>query len=379
MLSSRSQGLNRERTILWSEGPDLKPRLQARVPFEHHRLDTLWNRNKLNPLVKRGWTFQEAELARRIINFTSQEVQWSCRIGQSCECDAPLDYEAESRRPFHRFLDRSISMDDYWTEAMQNHLSRSLTYCKDALPALSGLSKRIHAVTGASYAAGLWREHLPIGLLWSREEHTQEPYLPEYNAPTFSWASLAGHATPVRELSMKSSVEMLDLVIHPKIPSNPFGEVVDGFLRLRGPFLLAHINWHHNKMLTYFNIAGFEALSTRKFRPDTGLTLDWAATESGEITRSTCRASLQGNKRVGNAPVACLLVGMSPGRNDQVQEVSTPKEEHPFAGYSFLVLGRSKRVPGAYERLGLLEAYGKELKPLSSSCSDLPMREITII
>lgn len=80
-----------------------------------------------------------------------------------------------------------------WYRMIENYTARSITKHTDRLPALSGLAQAVVRETGGEYIAGLWKSGLLEGLLWCRARSAQVLHpTPEYVAPSWSWASLAG-------------------------------------------------------------------------------------------------------------------------------------------------------------------------------------------
>lgn len=57
-----------------------------------------------------------------------------------------------------------------WGFIITKYSERAITYMKDRLPALAGLATHFHERTGYTYLAGLWREELPLSLLWWRRD-----------------------------------------------------------------------------------------------------------------------------------------------------------------------------------------------------------------
>ena len=67
------------------------------------------------------------------------------------------------------------------------------------LPALSGLAHAFRAIHGMEnstdkndYLAGIWRDDLSRGLLWTSHDRTHASRYSQYIAPTWSWASVRG-------------------------------------------------------------------------------------------------------------------------------------------------------------------------------------------
>ena len=44
----------------------------------------------VNPIDRRGWTFQEELLSTRFVKFTGDYMQWKCSAGTACMCDQPV-------------------------------------------------------------------------------------------------------------------------------------------------------------------------------------------------------------------------------------------------------------------------------------------------
>ncbi|KAI0544506.1 heterokaryon incompatibility protein-domain-containing protein [Xylaria curta] len=224
-------------------------RLAAREECEYgfHNEDAA-RRPDREPLHDRGWTLQEAILSTRVVFYTPTELQWQCLAVQTCECQIPpptkpgvITTRAHMRgRPGRpRQLHEIFTI---WDQIVETYTERLLTNPDDKLPALSGLAqlvcKNISIALGADnpdfingtplprqlgYIAGLWRDDLVRGMLWSPlQMAVQLPSRPldttsttsitgdnnvldgtllsierssYYRAPSFSWASVDGPVT----------------------------------------------------------------------------------------------------------------------------------------------------------------------------------------
>jgi len=76
-----------------------------------------------------------------------------------------------------------------WYLLVSKYSRRHLTFKEDKFPAIQGLAGLIQRYLGCHYAAGLWEEDLPYGLLWSSHGPTSTQ-ASSSRAPTWSWASL---------------------------------------------------------------------------------------------------------------------------------------------------------------------------------------------
>lgn len=100
------------------------------------------------------------------------------------------------------------------------------------------------------YLAGLWKEHLPSQLLWSVSRPLiandgNPSYRPAtYRAPTWSWASIAGHVVPGNLPSShdwNTLATSLKAYIEPISGKDPTGQIAAGQLRVQG--LLRPATW----------------------------------------------------------------------------------------------------------------------------------------
>ena len=84
----------------------------------------------------------------------------------------------------------TADINRFWHVIVQGYSSKSLTYKKDKLPALSGLAKKFQQLKkGAEYMAGLWRDNLALDLLWFVMPKARNA-MPRNSLPSWSWASL---------------------------------------------------------------------------------------------------------------------------------------------------------------------------------------------
>jgi hypothetical protein len=121
-----------------------------------------------------------------------------------------------------------------WHQLVKMYSPKRLTYSSDKLPAMSGLAKQYmsrNRLREEDYLAGLWKSHLPHGLLW-RVEQGKRP--PKYRAPTWTWASIDGevkYPEPAQN-ARETCVEVLDLDMRYK--ADNFGIVEAGKMKVRG-------------------------------------------------------------------------------------------------------------------------------------------------
>lgn len=184
--------------------------------FRHNRHIkwTEWTKVLDGELNKRGWTFQECQLAPRILHFTKHGLMWECRLCIGADDSKTLqlrrsawglELDSDRRRgrggrnflpqtKFFRVLDRDVSylsLDDImskWLELAEEYSGRQLSHLEDKLPALSGLAAAISVLIERSssprtplYLAGLWLSHMHRQLFWC-------PLTPaRYDIETLMW------------------------------------------------------------------------------------------------------------------------------------------------------------------------------------------------
>ena len=200
----------------------------------------------------RGWTFQERLLSKRVLHFTTRKLFWECRVTEASEENEPPrdpryhtpwlreGCHCESSPLVKQNVGASKSCFDIWYSIMSmyavelalhgkeltvsRYSSRGLSYEIDVLPALSGLAHSFKAVHGVEkftdtndYSAGIWRNDLPRGLLWTLHDSSNASRHTQYIAPTWSWASMKGQVHfPAGDVGAEESPKLLDVSIEPK-------------------------------------------------------------------------------------------------------------------------------------------------------------------
>lgn len=150
------------------------------------------------PLFQRGWVLQEEALASRGLIFGPQQIAFHCLC---CTCDETfpnvgppiqviqdpdnsrgrgycprLDLDnfaflrlwllTDDPLPICQDTDRRENHFEHWYSMVASYSYRSLMFPDHALPALAGLAKALEKCHNCSYTLGLWKEDLPVGLLW---------------------------------------------------------------------------------------------------------------------------------------------------------------------------------------------------------------------
>lgn len=119
-----------------------------------------------------------------------------------------------------------------------------LTRKTDKLMAFSGIAQRMQRVLNDEYLAGLWKQHLPYHLLWSkRKDNPIAPEPRDYRAPSWSWASVDGKVTlyPITDTQTEEiSVEILEAKTF-SIVGGEMSQLTHGHINLRGTLRPAHM------------------------------------------------------------------------------------------------------------------------------------------
>ncbi|ROV96775.1 hypothetical protein VMCG_07883 [Cytospora schulzeri] len=196
------------------------------------------------PLAKRAWVFQERQLSRRVLHFTSSELVWECCAeGPHFACEifpegAPLKTVFDDRPKIQSTFDVSSSAEPYkaWDRLCEAYSEKTLRYVTDKAVALSGLAQEFQAsCPNDTYVAGLWRSRLPNSLLWKSSSQSGRHETHEYIAPSWSWLSIDGsishHAPSETEHSL---IDIIRVATDPAIPSEPTASLRSASLHLRG-------------------------------------------------------------------------------------------------------------------------------------------------
>lgn len=343
-----------------------------------------------DPWRLRGWTLQEEILARRLVVFGAEEMQWRCRTTTACECRANVVYSnwpKEIPEEDEQFSREQREYDvptifEYWRQGVvRRYGSRALTYPQDILPALSGIAQRFAHTAGGTYVAGMWLETLLFDMCWQNNfVEDVEPFCRDYTAPTFSWCSVNGprEIHPwIQYQNFTPDAVVVDVNIDLRHNGAPFGAVVDGCVVLRGrlaPATLEYIDGEYRIVLdnntpdhdgttckeglalwpdTYIQAAPVGTSSAEDYQDK----VLWTGTRAPKAPKGVDTARLGDSPESGGCAVWMLLLGTAIRSSDKVEV------------QCILVLGKSVRKPGAYERLGLISTEcdaGPHLKPMNN-------------
>lgn len=131
-----------------------------------------------------------------------------------------------------------------WHIMVRKYSGMAMSKYYDKLPAISAIaeliSKELSDAQGFQpvYLAGLWKQCMPIHLIWRKAGSADFLPRPEYRAPTWSWASLNSQTlilsvSKVAPDSIKA--RLVDFDIQLSSTHVPFGEVTGGYIELEAP------------------------------------------------------------------------------------------------------------------------------------------------
>lgn len=192
-----------------------------------------------HPLVTRAWPVQERALPRRTLHFGKHQMYFECNEGFRGENGLHIPWRYHS---IHSIIKRDqhgpMSNEDrnaalaLWYSLLWNYGDRRLTEASDKLPAISGIARLLAERLDDEYMAGLWRKSLIEELLW---QGLKVRRLPQYRAPSWSWASVDGIPAMNRG-NLEPLAKILDCKVELK-GKNIFGEVKSGWIKIQAPLV----------------------------------------------------------------------------------------------------------------------------------------------
>ncbi|KAF6804926.1 HET domain-containing protein [Colletotrichum musicola] len=217
------------------------------------------------PTEKRGWCFQEKWLSRRVLEFETTAVRWSC--GSTIEIlSLPLVSEPSmttleetkqrgrllsshdpgyptSAKASYEYPVTFRSLPAFWDWVVTRYSYRKHSIAGDRAIAVSGLAKVFHGKLKSAYAAGLWEDFLPLELLWQRDLFDPDGLQPRYGiyqGPSWSWTSYS-EITDFQNCLMarrndrfENRLQFLEVKTTLASEMNVFGAVTSGTLTVKG-------------------------------------------------------------------------------------------------------------------------------------------------
>ena len=218
------------------------------------------------PLTNRGWATQERLLPYRALHFGNDQMFFECNCHFLSEDGVEIKgrwnslYPGPEEKGFRDIARKSrvSTTHQHWYLILEDFFHRDITVETDRLPAISGLAalfqKRLNEETGSvEYVAGLWSNALMEGLEWqSLRSKAEKDIFPDqkplpseegYIAPTWSPASYLG--VSAHGATMPGWVDIAQITGYhttPKTMDNPLGELIDGWISIRGPMIKLHLS-----------------------------------------------------------------------------------------------------------------------------------------
>ncbi|KAF5656528.1 hypothetical protein FCIRC_13608 [Fusarium circinatum] len=209
------------------------------------RIVSSWRRVPHSNWHKRGWVLQERLLSRRLIYYTKNKLSWSCwtECGEEEGTD-PTEPDRFRRIPLCRGSDYSIF--SFWEPIISDYQQCQLTFSKDKLAAIGGISARLEAQFSCKIYAGIL-SHSPgdavNNLLWYASKERLGTFN-EFHAPSWTFAGFSGEISFFMPTPRGTTSELLIDRLHFKIrnqcesvdPSKDCqGTCVSGSISFEGP------------------------------------------------------------------------------------------------------------------------------------------------
>ncbi|KAL7963113.1 hypothetical protein V8C34DRAFT_81997 [Trichoderma compactum] len=350
---------------------------------------------RTGPLYGRHWCLTEGLLGTRVIHFTSGGIMCQCRR-HDCTREGVTKYDRGDWSRGMPERDGARDASQLWLHAVEFHTSCKKLRGEDRLAKLSTLASMSDMGIQDRYVAGLWWKSMTSGLLWEvslRRSQTNTnvtkitlPFTKQ-RAPSFSWASVDA---PVvwRDNSWTSRAEarVVGCGTIPTDPDDPCGSVNGAWIRMEGfmfkceisqtlegaggdRFQFAYFRGKEGNEIKAYPFVGDGALVTVKAKGALDRLRKRHASKisrrlrkkgflkEGEIKPLQTRAFLTRNYnefkpnllgRKTTRAVAFILCIRQRGDYDE------DREGIVFNRWDGLVLTRSMRYPGAFERIGCI-------------------------
>jgi hypothetical protein len=227
------------------------------------------------PLYSRAWTFQEAVLSPRVLDFNTYKSVHMCShleypsifsghkvVGHEWpgedifknihRLEASQFFQSlYFMHPRYMFRNGEFDRDKFgmWRDVVYEYSARRLTFPGDRLPALSGIARRLTPFAG-TYVAGLWKESLVYHLGWEHQSMRDWP-LGEFQAdrdlfhvqnsrdgvvtsrpsPSWSWVSVP-YGVFIAPL-LKPDATLVECHVDTVSDQSPYGQVQQGTIMLQ--------------------------------------------------------------------------------------------------------------------------------------------------
>lgn len=315
------------------------------------------------PLSRRGWALQERVLAKRVIHYNARQVYFECDHGIFAEDGSQhRERHCSLNDRLSPFRDPPASSDpspDYnadlqlWYGLVWSYGSRRLSKPTDRLPAISGLARLFHKRFGGEYVAGLWSKDMIQGLAWQGLGERAPVSRDQYIGPSWSWASYAGIGASGLNPGWVGIATVLDWHVDLKHEANPFGEVEDAWVRIRGPAIqLRHSTLESNE---------HEArLGRAEMRPLPRVCTPFSESENGSIMKTDYGdVTTTGEWKEWRIEVL-LLFGYKEERGQESQSAEDDADQEIGSYYGLVIKSAGDGQEGKMQRIGWMFLEGEE-------------------
>ncbi|KAF2138623.1 uncharacterized protein K452DRAFT_361274 [Aplosporella prunicola CBS 121167] len=327
-------------------------------------------------VVHRGWAWQERALSTRLLHYAERDVTFECQAIEEITEDGLSPVERKQVGINYPLQNQNINPDLLWGMTLSSYSIRNLTRNNDRLPAIAGFAKRIGAIKKCEYFAGLWEDELLENLLWTTGWTPQIFSIGSLSPPrvipnpSWSWASLSGQI--VNENFHKGAVGWDGYLHHMatilekgcKYPENSpdvFGEVIEGFITIRGPA----------EELSLVVRDGFYHLNFGSSRNPALVLIDTVVEEretnstDGERKTTARRKQFLGEIQEDLDPINASVIALYVLQRDK--------------SVSGLLLGFDDAFKNTYERIGVFDFDENEAKDYNDHFYTLGQRTVTIV
>jgi hypothetical protein len=196
------------------------------------------------PLSYRAWVFQEQMLSRRILYYAKSQLFWECEHCRLSEDNWPQT-QADRLYPvvaFEKPMSTSEVIEKWYRETVERYSARDLSHPTDKLVAISAAAEATYLNRNVEYLAGLWKDCIIEGLLWSRCSPGCK--IRCYACPSWSWASqdttvsydyirgYEGHGQSVNGSQIYDHWPKIIDAHTETEPETRFGDVKSGYIKL---------------------------------------------------------------------------------------------------------------------------------------------------
>jgi hypothetical protein len=142
-------------------------------------------------------------------------------------------------------------------DVIEKYSGCALTKSDDKLVAISGIARIMpRESVKDEYLAGLWLRTLPESLVWWSYAHLLPTH--SYRVPSWSWASVDGRLGIQTYLGLDPICKVNDYSIKLTNPTDPFGQVKGGWIKLAGPLRTIKISYDFEKKPSTMEYFGSE-------------------------------------------------------------------------------------------------------------------------